>query len=119
VASALSRVTGLLFFIEKLDWVRVKNLGGNFLQLRLEYIACRYQVPNPRVRIDIYIGQASSRRSYSNFVHVIGEIPVIVQFSASGFSAWNIPMGLALPLLPSQEFCHTCGTNTFRAQSSS
>jgi hypothetical protein len=36
---ALSRVTtslnGLLF-IEKVDWERVKKLGGKFLQLRLE-----------------------------------------------------------------------------------
>jgi ATP-dependent exoDNAse (exonuclease V) alpha subunit len=42
---ALSRVTSLsgLLFIEKLDWERVKKLGGKFLQLRLEDLACRYQ----------------------------------------------------------------------------
>jgi hypothetical protein len=41
---ALSRVTSLhgLLCIEKLDWERVKKLGGTFLQLRLEDIARRY-----------------------------------------------------------------------------
>jgi len=35
---ALSRVTSLdgLLFIEKLDWERVRKLGGKFLQLQLE-----------------------------------------------------------------------------------
>jgi hypothetical protein len=32
-----------LLFIEKLDWERVKKLGGKFLQLRLEDLARRYQ----------------------------------------------------------------------------
>jgi hypothetical protein len=42
---ALSRVTSLssLLFIEKLDWERVKKLGGKFLQLRLEDLARTYQ----------------------------------------------------------------------------
>jgi len=42
---ALSRVTSLdgLLFIEKLNWERVKNLGGKFLQLRLQDLARRYQ----------------------------------------------------------------------------
>ena len=41
---ALSRVTSLngLLFIEKLDWDRVKKLGGKFLQLRLQDLARRY-----------------------------------------------------------------------------
>jgi ATP-dependent exoDNAse (exonuclease V) alpha subunit len=41
---ALSRVTSLngLLFIEKLDWERVKKLGGKFLQLRLQDLARRY-----------------------------------------------------------------------------
>jgi hypothetical protein len=42
---ALSRVTSLngLLFIEKLDWERVKRLGGKFLQLRLQDMARRYR----------------------------------------------------------------------------
>ena len=38
---ALFRVTSLdrLLFIEKLNWERVKNLGGKFLQLRLQDLA--------------------------------------------------------------------------------
>jgi hypothetical protein len=42
---ALSRVTSLdgLLFIEKLDWGRVKKLGGKFLQLRLQDMARRYE----------------------------------------------------------------------------
>jgi hypothetical protein len=41
---ALSRVTSLngFLFIEKMDWERVKKLGGKFLQLRLEDLARRY-----------------------------------------------------------------------------
>ena len=41
----LFRVTSLngLLFIEKLDWARVKKLGGKFLQLRLEDAARRYE----------------------------------------------------------------------------
>jgi hypothetical protein len=36
---ALSRVTSLngLLFVEKLDWERVKKLGGKFLPMRLQY----------------------------------------------------------------------------------
>jgi hypothetical protein len=41
--AALSRVISLngLLLVEKLDWERVKKLGGKFLPLRLEDIACR------------------------------------------------------------------------------
>ena len=42
---ALSRVIPLsgLLFIKELGWELVKKLGGKFLQLRLEDLACRYQ----------------------------------------------------------------------------
>jgi hypothetical protein len=42
---ALSCVTSLngLLIIKKLDWERVKKLGGKFLQLQLEDLAHRYQ----------------------------------------------------------------------------
>ncbi|KAN0123058.1 hypothetical protein V8E52_003011 [Russula decolorans] len=41
VWNSYSSLNGLLF-VEKLDWERVKKLGGKFLQLRLEDAARRY-----------------------------------------------------------------------------
>jgi hypothetical protein len=60
---ALSRVPSLngLLYIEKLDWERVKKLGGKFLQLRLEdldvaYLTCEWTCLSP--------GQATPRRLF-------------------------------------------------------
>jgi hypothetical protein len=49
---ALSRAPSLngLLYIEKLDWERVKKLGGKILQLRLEYLTCEWTCLSPGQR---------------------------------------------------------------------